>query len=133
MFPPDCFVKCFPLLVTTLVVLLLSLHWFIRAFVLLTCMAIFLFYMQAHQGSTWCWPVCATCTTMSRCSWFVHRDSHIEMTNKKRSEGVNMTEDGFLEDVFFTWKKCPESEAEWLGLNWVSVLALFTNEWCRFL
>lgn len=38
---------------------------------------------------------------MSLCSWFVHRDSEIKMTNKNGSEDVNMTEDGFLEEDGF--------------------------------
>lgn len=45
--------------------------------------------------------VCAACTTMSRCSCFVHRDSKIKMNYKNGSEGANMNEDGLLEEDGF--------------------------------
>lgn len=84
--------------------------------------------MQGHQDSTWCWPVCAACTTLICSSWFVHRDNEIKITDENGSEGVNMTEDGFLELFFFVQKKWPAREEQRFGLNWVFVLVLFTNE-----
>lgn len=39
------------------------------------------------------------------------------MANKNGSEGVNMTEDEFMEKGFLVQKKWPASEEEWFGLN----------------